>query len=69
MNRSMERINRRFYNDVIEAVDGGVLRLNKTDKTFIEKNGRKLDEEVGLTRRERETLDQIHDLIRISKWW
>ena len=42
------------------------MRLNKTDKAFIEKVGCKLDEEVGLTRREREILDQIHDLI--PKW-
>ena len=37
MQRPMERINRRFYNDVIEAVNEKRIRLNKTNKGFIEK--------------------------------
>jgi hypothetical protein len=56
--------NKQFYNDIDKAREEGKISLTDWEIDFIDSIGERLDMGRDLSRKQRETLDRIHERIR-----
>jgi len=55
---------KKFYNDIDEAREESKINLTDWENDFIDSIGERLDMGRDLSRKQRETLDRIHERIR-----